>query len=115
MKFLTDENIASSVAMELRNQKFDVKDVKEEGLFGISDRDIIDLALKEKRIIITHDKDFLHIVSASHFGVILIRMRKQDPIAVSRTLLLLLSSSMRKKLVGNVSVVSEHQVVIHRQ
>ena len=32
MKFLTDENIASSVLKSLRNENFDVKDIKEERL-----------------------------------------------------------------------------------
>ncbi len=61
MKFLTDENIAISVVKHLRNKGHDVKDVKEESLYGSPDKDIFELAKKENRIILTHDKDFIAI------------------------------------------------------
>lgn len=46
MKFLTDENIAISVVKFLRNKGFDVKDIKEESLYGLSDKFIFELAKK---------------------------------------------------------------------
>lgn len=58
LKFLTDENIAKSTIRELRNLGYDIKDVKEEKLYGISDETIIEIAIKEERTVITLDKDF---------------------------------------------------------
>jgi len=82
MKFLTDENIAVSVVKFLRSENYDVKDVKEERLFGISDFEVLKIAIKEERIIITHDKDFENISrnrSIEHRGIILIRLFDQSP------------------------------------
>ena len=58
-KFLTDENIPSGIVKLLKEQQYDVKDIKEEKLFGISDYEIFEMALDEKRSIITLDQDFL--------------------------------------------------------
>ena len=36
--------------------------LKEEGLFGISDKEVLALAFKENRAVITHDKDFANLL-----------------------------------------------------
>ncbi len=41
LKFLADENIAKSLVRALRQNGYDVKDIKEEKLFGISDKEVI--------------------------------------------------------------------------
>src|SRR3989338_6088907 len=82
MKFLTDENIAVSVIKFLRSKNYDVKDVKEEQLFGTSDFKLLKMAASEDRIIITHDKDFANISrnrSIGHKGIIIIRLLDQSP------------------------------------
>ena len=56
--FLTDENIQPAVLKYLRNMGLDVLDVKENGLRGTSDSELLRLAFTENRIIITHDSDF---------------------------------------------------------
>lgn len=57
-KLLTDENVSPRVVAFLRDNGFDVLDVKESSLNGTSDRFLLDLALKEKRFMVTHDADF---------------------------------------------------------
>jgi len=57
-RFLADENISPRVVAFLRKSGFDVSDIKEMGLFGLSDREILARAHKERRIVITHDADF---------------------------------------------------------
>lgn len=59
MKFLSDENLPRSILDFLRQKKLNVKDIQEENLRGISDEKICQLAKKEKRVILTYDKDFL--------------------------------------------------------
>ena len=115
MKFLTDENIASSVLKSLRNENFDVKDIKEEGLYGISDRKIIDIAFKEERIIITHDKSFGNIINdhnIKHKGVIFIRCKNQSPNNVSNILVEALKSEIKDKLKDSLVIISEEQINI---
>ncbi|GIW65035.1 MAG: hypothetical protein KatS3mg093_014 [Candidatus Parcubacteria bacterium] len=58
MKFLLDENISFKTAIFLRNLGFDVKSLTEENLRGLTDEEIIKIASKEKRTIITFDKDY---------------------------------------------------------
>lgn len=55
---LTDENIDVEVVRFLREQGFDVHDVREEGLQGATDIDLIRKAVAESRVIVTHDSDF---------------------------------------------------------
>lgn len=76
MKFLVDENIGKSIIEYLRACDHEVTWVKELKP-GMSDRDIIKLALKEKRIIVTYDQDFGELVffeRQRHYGIILIRV-----------------------------------------
>ena len=58
IKFLTDENISKSLVSALRRNGYDVKDIKEERLFGIDDDEVINKAREDGRVILTHDKDF---------------------------------------------------------
>lgn len=116
MKFLTDENIALSVVQNLRKAGFDVKDVKEEHLEGSSDKTLLQLAQKEGRALITHDKDFLHLAliqKIAHTGIILIRLKKQLPEEVAQRLLKVLQSTLSQKLIGAVTLITESRVVFH--
>lgn len=118
MKFFTDENVATSVALALRRQGFDIKDVKEEGLQGTSDNNILQLARREKRIIITHDKDFGNVLfypTVKHCGVILLRFKNQRPDCVIQALTSVLHSPIQHKICENVTIVSEDKIIIHRK
>ncbi len=58
LKFLTDENIDTEVFQFLKSEGLDVLDIKNEGLFGMKDKEILDLAFSQNRIIISQDSDF---------------------------------------------------------
>jgi len=49
IRFLADENIATSLVKSLRKNGFDVKDIKEEKLYGIADKEALEIAKKEDR------------------------------------------------------------------
>lgn len=77
LRFLADENVFPNLVQKLREQGYDVKDVRESGLAGASDESIMRLALHEERALITFDKHFADILRyppSSHYGVILIRV-----------------------------------------
>jgi predicted nuclease of predicted toxin-antitoxin system len=61
-KLLTDENIDPAVIQFLRNNGFDVSDVKENRWYGKKDIDLMPIAFEEQRVIVTHDSDFGTIV-----------------------------------------------------
>lgn len=112
MRFLTDENIAVSVVATLREHGYDVIDVKEKQWFGKPDRHHISFAERQKRIIVTHDKDFTY---QEMVPVILLRFRDQKPLNVQRELIAFLNrqevSRLKKPM---VAVLSELGVEFHK-
>lgn len=118
MNFLTDENIARSVVKQLRQGGHDVRDIKEEKLYGISDIEIINRAREENRIVITHDKDFGNIIknqNLNHKGIILIRCKNQSPSNVSDIIDKLLNSEIIDKIEDSLIIVSEEQIVVYKK
>jgi len=80
MQFLLDENISQSFLKRLRICGFTTIHILDVGLGGMDDETILAFANQKKLIIITHDKDFGHLVRfpvAKHYGVILLRFRNQ--------------------------------------
>jgi len=76
LKLLTDENIQPEVVEFLRKNNFDVVDIRELNYFGKPDDFIFKFANKEKRVIITHDRDFGRLLFSKTFqfsGVIYLR------------------------------------------
>ena len=71
---LLDENVPKSVYTELKKRGYDVKHV----IFikrGLKDKEVIDIANREGRIIITLDEDFVHLSRFVKTKVILIRKK----------------------------------------
>ncbi len=116
IKFLTDENISKSLVRALRKSGYDIKDIKEEKLFGISDIEVINTAKEENRVILTHDKHFGNLVNyplQSHCGVVLIRYRDQSPEYVIPRLIVLLDK-LKNKLNGSLILITGDLVKIER-
>jgi len=57
LKILADENIESSIIKFLESKGFDVK----RGPKGSKNSELLSLAEKEERVLLTHDHDFLRI------------------------------------------------------
>jgi predicted nuclease of predicted toxin-antitoxin system len=58
-KFLVDESLGIGVAQILQHIRYNVKFGPSVGLGGRSDEDVFAFAWREKRILLTHDRDFL--------------------------------------------------------
>lgn len=117
MKLLTDENIALTVLKILRQQGRDVKDVKEESLQGSTDRVLIEIAKRDDRVIVTHDKDFgnlFHQPAIEHQGVVILRLKSHQPLHVAKVLENFLSSTIASKVRGSIMVVTEELITIHK-
>ena len=91
MRFLVDENISRSVINFFEgagHNLFDIKNLEKR----LADVDVLKLASKEKRIILTHDKDFVTLSKESSykFKFILIRaipQTKENMIKAARFIL----------------------------
>lgn len=68
MKFLADENIDQPVVEKLRSRGLDVSAVEEEAK-GAEDREVLQKAIREERILVTFDDDFSDL-EKTHPGVI---------------------------------------------
>jgi len=113
MRFLVDECTGPAVAKWLLQQNLDVFSVYDE-IRGANDREVIQKAYEQNRILITNDKDFGELVfrvKMPHKGVILLRLedeRSANKIAVLRRLI----EKYEKSLQGYFIVVTETTVRI---
>lgn len=97
LRFLTDENIDSEVVMLLRERGFDVLDIKEEKLFRLSDKAILEMALEQKRVVISQDSDFGTLVFRDQnpfHGIIYLRPGHESPQFHLATLLAILDADL---------------------
>jgi predicted nuclease of predicted toxin-antitoxin system len=58
-RFLVDESLGSDAARLLRDRDWNAKCVEELGLRGKADEAVFAAAWKQRRVILTHDRDFL--------------------------------------------------------
>lgn len=113
--FLADENIAPRVVHALRSRGYDVEDVKERRLSGLSDSQVLRMAQKKRRVILTHDRDFAHALfrpPAQHPGIVIMRFSNQSPGAVIDRLLSNLQPRVLKRLPHSVVLITDDSVTI---
>jgi predicted nuclease of predicted toxin-antitoxin system len=75
MRFLADESCDMAVVRALQGAGHEVARVAERGT-GIKDIEVAEIARKERRIVLTEDKDFgqlVHAMSGMGVGVVLFR------------------------------------------
>jgi predicted nuclease of predicted toxin-antitoxin system len=87
MKFLADMGISPKTVGFLMERGYDTIHLYSEGLERLSDSDILAKALREERIVLTHDLDFGELVAASGSklpSVITFRLRNMHPERVNR-------------------------------
>jgi len=106
IKFLSDENIAKSLTKFLRGEGHDVKDIKDEGLYGIPDEEVLNIAKGDSRVILTHDKEFGGILNdpLNFKGIIFIRYSNQSPSNVIKKFSLDLDK-IKDKILNSVIVL----------
>ena len=95
MKLLLNENIPSAGVQLLRDEEFDIVSVGED-FKGISDREVIELAILEERIIVTFDRDYGELIFRYGYkptaGVVYLRLQQFRPDEPGRYLAALLTS-----------------------
>ncbi len=84
--FLADENISPESADHLENLGYPCHSLRREGPWRLSDSEIVAMAQREGRIILTHDLDFgeiYYFAMGGEVGIIVLRLRHQTVEAVS--------------------------------
>ena len=93
-KLLLDENVGRRVILALRKSGFDVASILEEAP-GSTDTVVLKKARKERRILVTLDRDFGALVfrdSEAHIGVLHLRLQKES----AENILFVLESVLQK-------------------
>jgi len=113
VKFLLDMGLARSTAADLRGRGYDAVHLRDEGLQRLSDEAIVQTAMAEGRIILTHDLGFGRIVTSSreHLpSVITFRLADMRPVRVNAYLGDVLDRFAARLRAGALVSVSERGI-----
>ncbi len=113
LRLLLDENIGARTTQELRRSGFDVVSILESSL-GAADHVVLKRAQKEKRIIITLDRDFGTLIfrdSKRHVGVLFLRLKKENYENITSVIISVLRQH-GEKLSGRFTVATEKTIRI---
>lgn len=106
MHWLADECVAAPLVAFLRAGGHDVLYIAE-STFGLSDADVIALALQQKRLLLTEDKDFGDLVFRREHavpGVVLMRIDAEN-LSLKATRLVAAFNRYGKGLFGRYTVI----------
>ena len=111
MRFLADENVSRLVVERLRTAGFDVASVHETRP-GASDKDVLDEAGSDDRVLITEDRDFGELVIRQRLkvrGIILLELDRL-PSAAEAELVAEVVRIHGSTLTGNLVVIEPARV-----
>ncbi|RJQ50838.1 MAG: hypothetical protein C4526_11310 [Nitrospiraceae bacterium] len=113
MSFLIDMPVSPEVARWLKEKGYDAVHASETGLHKTPDREIIEAAKKQKRIIITADLDYPQILAlsgASSPGVILFRGGNYSDSEMLALIARVLDKFTESELMDAISVVDKYRI-----
>ncbi len=119
-KFLLDANISPETRTYLAGTfGFDVTDLLTEQQAFLPDEDVVALAKRTQRVLITHDHDFgeiYHLKERGRFGVIILRLTDQTVESVNRVLGQFFSDPATAEIPLSTSlvVIEEHRIRVVR-
>jgi len=113
MSFLIDMPVSPEVARWLKEKGYDAVHAAETGLHKATDKEIIEAAKKQKRIIITADLDYPQILAlsgASSPGIILFRGGNYSDSEMLSLISRMLDKFTEAELLDAISVVDKHRI-----
>ena len=107
IRFHLDEHIDPDLARALRRYGIDVTTTVEAGLRSANDRQQIDFARQERRVFVTHDTDFLRLVSApyAHSGIVYCNRSNRSLGEIIRSLILIYEVLTPEELLGRIEFI----------
>ena len=115
MRFLADMGISPRVVEELRLKGHDATHLLDEGLYRMSDGEILEKARLEKYILLTHDLDFGELLAASGGNlpsVIIFRLNDMRASNINRHLFSIINQQSEALNKGAILSVTEQKVRI---
>jgi predicted nuclease of predicted toxin-antitoxin system len=117
MKMFANENLFEPIIDFLRGRGHDVLSIRDSGLSGISDDEVYRRACKEKRVIITMDKDFSRMFRfppEKCGGIIVVKIYKRtvdDTLSIFKKFY---ESLQEKDILENLIIITPEGVRIKR-
>jgi len=114
-RFLLDENVDARLGDFLRLLGHDVQAIAVDYPGALDDREVLSIALNERRIVLTGDQDFGELVirdGLPHSGVMLLRLRSRQLAHVQSRLLVAMSENEDR--LNDFLVVTDQGVRPHR-
>lgn len=111
IKLLFDEDIGKKTAELVRAEGYDVVSIIEE-MPGLPDQGVLSYALKEKRVLVTLDRDFgrlVYLSSQKHCGVLYLRLKNESAPNIAQTIIKTIKS--RGKIMPKHFVTATESVV----
>jgi predicted nuclease of predicted toxin-antitoxin system len=117
MRLLCDMGIAVATATALRDLGHDAVHLVDLGLSRAADREILDLARAEKRVVVAHDLDFTDLVAvsgASTPSVVIFRLRVMRPERVLARLVAVIEALATDLDAGAIVTITEALTRVRR-
>lgn len=117
MKFLADMGISASTVAHLREMGHDGVHLRDEHMQRSEDAAVLQKALREGRVLLTHDLDFGDLMAASKGvlpSVVIFRLRDMRPDHINRHLDNVIASHAADLANGAIVSVNEKRVRIRR-
>ncbi|MGH9509924.1 MAG: DUF5615 family PIN-like protein [Terriglobales bacterium] len=118
MKFKIDENLPGEIAEMLRSALHEASTVAEQGLAGATDERVVEVCVREGKVLVTLDLDFADVGAYpphQYPGIVVLRVYRQDRNhvlgAFRRVLALLPHESVEHRL----WIVEEDRIRIRRE
>jgi predicted nuclease of predicted toxin-antitoxin system len=115
MKIKLDENMPVALAKLLRSSGHDAVTVPEEGLSGMDDPRLLEIAVSEGRLLITFDSDFgdiRHYPIGTHAGIVVFRLTDQRWSQLKEPSQRLIDSGILERLHGGLAIADETRIRI---
>lgn len=111
---LADENINFKIIKAIREKNIDVLSIRE-NYSGISDSEVINLAVSTSRILLTEDKDFGEWVFAHNekISVVFLRYEHKDILKIITSILLIFKNDINN-LIGKFVTVTPNKIRIRQ-
>ena len=102
--FHLDEHVNPTIANALRRREIDVTTTVEAGLRGADDQSQIAYAWRERRVIVTHDDDFLrwHSRGVPHAGIAYCRQETRSLGQIIEMLILMHDTLTPEEMMGQI-------------
>ncbi|MCB9512288.1 MAG: DUF5615 family PIN-like protein [Deferribacteres bacterium] len=107
MKIIVDENIPLITVETLRQQHYDVADIRGTADEGMPDSLLWQKAQKEQRLLISTDKGFSSRRNETHFGILIICLKKPNQEKIHRRVMHAINQFSKSEWLGRLVVMRD--------